>query len=256
MGNHNGVVDYEEFADEIFKVKSENSHTMMVFMKYQVASIQESMQTAMVKLADHSDMLKTLTGERSIIPNQMPKVLLNSGSDTCCESNQSWSSSDETRASESADEPGVPSPIAVKSIMEVQEANVQALRAMRPLEAKLGMPIKASGANGVKPDMSGDIFERCGAVEDKIDTTITLINNLTEIVEQHTIAEVAPRIVTPFAADTWRVKSDLLAVPEQSSPTAKFRRIPPCCCGGTSGLTPPSSILSIDVNSDAESLKA
>jgi hypothetical protein len=44
--NHNGKVDYEEFCDELFKMKAEDSHTMTVFIKYQVAEIRETVQAA------------------------------------------------------------------------------------------------------------------------------------------------------------------------------------------------------------------
>merc|ERR1719408_159963 len=48
--DHVGHIDYEEFAEELFKLKSEDAHTMMVFIKYQVALIQETVQAQMEKM--------------------------------------------------------------------------------------------------------------------------------------------------------------------------------------------------------------
>merc|ERR1712178_239310 len=56
--DHVGHIDYEEFAEELFKLKSEDAHTMMVFIKYQVALIQETVQAQMEKMEAHTQLLE------------------------------------------------------------------------------------------------------------------------------------------------------------------------------------------------------
>merc|ERR1712070_755747 len=71
--NHNGKVDYDEFAGELFKMKAEDPHTLMVFMKYQIAEIQEVLQSEVARSAYQTEMLKILTDEKPEMSEQMKK---------------------------------------------------------------------------------------------------------------------------------------------------------------------------------------
>jgi voltage-gated sodium channel len=226
--NHNGVIDYKEFAEELFKVKSEDSHTMMVFIKYQVASIQDIVKAEMAKLADQTDMLHKLTEKKAGMLDD-----LTSHTEQLKQiSNNRYAA----RADENTQAPSSAMTAAAVKFEEMPGPSTQASKSPVPTEAKLTMPANTT-------DISLDIFELCRALEDKLDATRSVIDSMAQSILQRAAEEVNPRIVSgAFRAMS---QSDLLAAPGQPATIGQGRCIPPLCCGGASGAAPPSSILSI-----------
>jgi len=228
--NHDGVVDYEEFAEGLFKLKSEDSHTMMVFLKYQVANMQDTVQAVMAKLDTQTDFLSILTGAEVAPAESTMAPLLSNDALADANGGNGFSALEDSMIGSSPTSPCINLNMSV--LEQIKDMEVSKLK---PVEAKLSMQSKAedfSRFTALKSDISREITEKCRSVELKLDATRSIIESLVQEVKQRDSCS--------------RVGDDNF----QAVPTTPktMRKIPAFCCSGSSGVVPPSSVLSIEID--------